>query len=112
MTLHFQDAFNLHEVDLLPPTQTYNLVERAEQLECMLRDFALLGGPAQIGHNAGKEVQGLDILENVGCLVGDEQDVEFFQRLVDIADVERFDRSMLSVGGDKLGERGQKRFYA
>lgn len=57
-------------------------------------------------------MQGIDVLEDVRGLVGDEEDVEVFEGLVDEADVGGFDGGVLGVGGDELGEGGEEGFDA
>ena len=52
-------------------------------------------------------MQCLNILQNVGGFVGDEQNVEVFERLVDIADIRCLDGGVLTICGDQLWERRQ-----
>ena len=45
-------------------------------------------------------MQCVDVLEDVGRFVSDEEDAEIFKQLVDIADFGGFDGGVLVVGGD------------
>ena len=78
MTLHLEHIAHLHVIDLLPIAQAHDLVECAQQLKRVFQNLALLRGPANVGDDAGEEVEGLDVLEDVRRLVGDEEDVEVF----------------------------------
>lgn len=55
-------------------------------------------------------MQRIDVQENIRCFVGDEEDVEIFERLVDITDFSGFDGGMLAVGRDEFRERGEEGF--
>ena len=55
-------------------------------------------------------MQRVNVLEDVGCFVGDEEDVEIFERLVDITDFGGFNRGVLAVGGDEFWERCEEGF--
>ena len=55
-------------------------------------------------------MQGIDVLEDIRRLVGDEKDVEFFERLVDITDFGGFYRCVLAIGGDEFREGCEERF--
>ena len=55
-------------------------------------------------------MEGIYILEDVGSFISDEQDVEVFEGLVDIADLGSFDGGMLRVCGDELWEGGEEGF--
>ena len=76
VTLHLEHIAHLHEIDLLPVSHADNLVKRAQQLERILQNLPLLCAPAKVRDDAREKMEGLDVLEDVGCLVGDEQDVE------------------------------------
>jgi len=47
-------------------------------------------------------------LKDIGALIGDEEDVELFERLIDEADVGGLDSGMLGVGGDEFWERSEE----
>ena len=55
-------------------------------------------------------MQRIDVLEDIGRLVGDEEDVEIFERLVDITDFGSFYGGMLAVGGNEFRERCEEGF--
>lgn len=112
MTLHLQHVAHLHEVDLFPVSHAHDLVERAQQIECVLDNLALLRTPAHIRDHAREQMESLDVLEDVGRLVGDEENVEVFQGLVDIANVGGLNGSMLRAGWDEFREGREERLYA
>ena len=47
-------------------------------------------------------------LENVAALVGDEQDVELLEWLVDESDIGGLNGGMLGIGRDEFGERSEQ----
>ena len=108
MTLHLQDTPNLSQVHVLPVSERDNLIKRAKNLEGILQNLAFIGAAAEVGDSASKEVEGVNILKDVGGFVGDEEDVEIFEGLVDVADVCGLDGGVLGIGGDQLGERGEE----
>ena len=57
-------------------------------------------------------MQRVDVLQDVALAVGDEDDVEFVEGLVDEADVVLLDGGVLGGGVGELGERGQEGFDA
>ena len=54
-------------------------------------------------------MESVNILENVRLHIGDQNKVQVFHWLVDIANVVIFDSSVLSAGAGQLGEAGQQR---
>ena len=110
MRLHLQHAPDLHQIDVFPITQADDLVKSTQQLKRLSLDLALLHALTQIRHDTCKEMERIDILEDIRRLVGDEKDVELFERLVDITDFGCFDGGVLAVGGDQLWERCEQRF--
>ncbi len=71
MTLHLQNAPNLHQVDLLSVAQAHNLVKRPKQLERVLHNFSLVCATAHVRHDTSKEMQCLYILQDVRGFVCD-----------------------------------------
>lgn len=55
-------------------------------------------------------MQRINVLENVGLLVGDEDHIELVEGLVDKSDVVLLDRRVLSTAVGKLRERRQQGF--
>lgn len=55
-------------------------------------------------------MEAVNVLQNVRLPVGDENDVQFVQGLVDEADVVLFDGSVLCARVCELGKRGQESF--
>ncbi|KIN99967.1 hypothetical protein M404DRAFT_776141 [Pisolithus tinctorius Marx 270] len=73
-------------------------------------NLALVRAPTHIRHDTRKQMQGLDVLKDVGRFVRDEENVEIFEWLVNVADLGGFDGGVLGVGRDELGEGRKKRF--
>jgi hypothetical protein len=57
-------------------------------------------------------VEGVDVLEDVGLLVGDEHHVQLVQGLVDESDIVLLDRCVLCARVCRLGEGCQEGFDA
>lgn len=108
VALHLQNAFHLNEADLFPVAQANNLVKRTQQLERVLEYFPLVGGPADIGDNAGKEVKGIDILEDIGGFICDQYDIQIFQGLVDVSNFGGFDGCVLRLCWNEFRKRRQQ----
>lgn len=72
---------------VLPVTQSDQLVERAKQLVGIAEDLALVQALACAGDDLGEEVEGVDVLQDVGLAVGNEHHVELIKGLIDKADV-------------------------
>lgn len=112
MTLHVEESLDLANGQVLPITQGDEFIEGAEEFVGILDDFALVEALACARNHLGKEMQGVDVLENVGLTVGDEHHVELVEGLVNETDVVLLDGRMLSTAVGMLGERGKERFYA
>ncbi len=103
LRIHLNKSPNLSKIDALAVAQRDNLVKRENQLKRVVQDVRLLDRATVLGYDAGKEAQGLEVLENVGRLGRDEEHVELLQRLVDVADGLGLDERVL-LG--RLGRRG------
>lgn len=112
MTLHLQEGLDLTDGQILPVAEGDQLIEGAQELESILQDLPLLQTLAGAGDDLGKEMQGVDVLEDVGLAVCDEDHVELIERLVDESDVILLDSRMLGAAVCKLGEGGEKGFDA
>lgn len=95
MRLHLEDGSDLCEVDILPVSQGYDLVECTEKLKAVSKDGCFVKGSADVGSDAGEEMKGVDVLENVRVLVGDEDHIEVLKRLIDEANGVCLDGGML-----------------
>lgn len=102
MTLHFQECLDLADCKVLPISQSDDLVKGAEKLVCILQDLSFIQRLACACDNLCEEVEGINVLEDVGLTVGDEDHVEFVERLVHKTDIILFDSRMLSSGVCKL----------
>ena len=74
----------------------------------MLENFTLVQALAYAAHDLREEVKGVDVLENVGLLVGDEHHVELIKRLVNESDIVLFNSCVLGARVGGLGESGQE----
>lgn len=54
-----------------------NFVEGIDKFEGILEDFLFVEVFVSVGNDLGEEVEGVDVLEDVGLFVGDEYYVEF-----------------------------------
>lgn len=111
MALHFEEGLNLADGQVLSVAEGDELVKGAEKLVGILDDFALVEGLACAGDDLGKQVQGVDVLEDVGLAVGDEDHVELVEGLVYEADIVLLDGGVLGAAVGKLGERSQESLY-
>lgn len=108
MTLHLQECLDLGQREVLPVAQGHQLIKCAEQFKSIAENLPLVQALADTGGHLGEQVQTVDVLEDVGLAVGDEDDVQFVQWLVYEADVVLFDGGVLGSRVRKLGERGQQ----
>ena len=112
MTLHLEECLDLTDRQVLPIPEGDQFIKGTEDVEGMLEDFAFVQALAYAADNLGEEVEGVDVLEDVGLLVRDEDHVELVERLVDEADIVLLDGGMLCSGVCGLGESGEESFDA
>jgi len=110
MTLHFQERLDLTNCQVLPISQGDKFVEGTKQFVGILQDFPLIQGLACACNDLCKKVERVDVLQDVGLLVGDKDHVQFVEGLVYETDIVLLDGSMLSSGVCQLGKRGKKSF--
>lgn len=110
MTFHLEEGLDLADSEVLAVTEGHQLVEGAKQFVGISEDFALVEAPAGAGDNLGEKVEGVDVLKNVGLLVGDEDHVQLIQGLVDESDIVLLDDGVLGARVGGLGERGEEGF--
>src|SRR5436190_120832 len=108
MALHLEKRLDLTNGQVLAVPEGDELVEGAEDVEGMLENLALVQAFAYAADDLGEEVERIDVLENVGLLVGDENHVELVQGLVDKSDVVLLDRGVLGARVGGLGESGKQ----
>lgn len=75
MALHLQESFDLRQRQVLPVAQCHQLIECAQQLEGITGNLPLVQALANAGGHLGKQVQAVDILEDIGLAVGDQDNV-------------------------------------
>lgn len=112
MTLHLQERLDLADGQVLSVSQSDQLVKGAKQLVGILENLPLFQALARAGHNLGEEVERVDVLEDVGLAVGDEDHVELVEGLVDETDIVLLDGGVLRAAVGQLGERGEEGFDA
>lgn len=112
MAFHLEEGLDLADGEVLPVTERHQLIEGAEQFVGISEDFALVEALAGAGDNLGKKVERVDVLEDVGLLVGDEDHVQLVQGLVDESDIVLLDNGVLGARVGGLGERGEESFDA
>ncbi len=108
MALHLQERLDLANRQILPIPQCNQLVKGAEKVECMFEDLALVQTLADAADYLGEEVEGVDVLEDVGLLVGDEHHVEFVQGLVDESNIVLLNGGVLGARVGGLGKGGEE----
>jgi len=111
VAVHLEEGLDLANGEVLSVSQGNQLVEGAEQFVGILQYLALVQALACTRDHLGEEMQGVDVLENVGLPVGNEDHVELVQGLVHKADVILLDRGMLGTAVGQLRERCQQCFY-
>ena len=106
VAFHLQERLDLADGQVLPIAEGDQFIERAEQLESILEDFPLVQTLAGARDNLGEEMERIDVLEDVGLLVGDQDHVELVQRLVYESNIVLLDRGVLRSRVGRLGEGG------
>lgn len=110
MTLHLQYAPHLRQRHLLSVAQANDLIKCTKQIESVFEDFPFFCTSTHVRHNAGDQVQRLDVLKDIRGLVRDQEDVKLLQRLVDVSNLGSLDRRVLCVCRDEFWEGSQKGF--
>lgn len=95
---------------VLPVTHSDQLVECAEQLKGIAQYLPLVQTLANAGDDLGEKMKRINVLEDVGLAVGDEDHVQFVKGLVHEADVVLFDCCVLGATVGELGQRSKKTF--
>lgn len=112
MTLHLEEGLDLADGQVLPVTQGDQLIESAQKLERIVDNFPLIQALACAGNDLGEEVQGVDVLEDVGLAVGDENHVKLVKRLIYESHIVLLDGRVLGAAVSELGERSQECLYS
>lgn len=109
VALHLQEGLDLADGQVLPVAESDQLIEGAEQLVGISEDLTLVQAPASAGNHLGEEVERIDVLKDVGLLVGNENHVQLIQWLVNEADIVLFDRGVLGTAVGEFGKGEQER---
>ena len=112
MTLHIQECADLAESEVLSISQGDQLIEGAKQVVGISHNLPLVQALAGAGDNLGEQVEGVNVLEDVGLAVGDEHHVELVEWLVDEAHIVLLDGRVLRAAVGEFGERGEEGFDA
>lgn len=86
VTLHLDYTPDTNKADILPIPQADDLIESSQEIESPLLDLPLpttplhpgthpTAQPQKITNDADEEFEGVDILEDVGCEIRDEDQV-------------------------------------
>lgn len=108
VALHLQERLDLAQRQVFPVPQSDQLVKGAQQLVGIAQDLALVEAAAEAAGDLCKQMQGINVLKNVGLEVGDQDHVELVQRLVDEADVVLLNGGVLRAAVGQLRERRQE----
>jgi hypothetical protein len=108
VTLHLEESLDLVDSQVLPVTKSNQLIEGAKQLVGILEDLPLVQALARASDHLGEEVKGINVLENVGLLVGDEDHVELVQGLIHEANIVLLNRGVLGAAVSELGKGEQQ----
>lgn len=101
MTLHIKERPDLAERQILTVPQSHQLVKGAEQLVGIPENFPLIQALTRASDNLSEEMERINILQDVGLAVGDEDHVELVEGLIDKSDVILLDGRVLRA---TLGE--------
>lgn len=112
MTLHLQKGLDLAHGKVLSVSKCDKFIKCTEKFVGISDNLSLIESSACAGDNLGEQVEGVDILEDVGLLVGDEDHVELIKRLIDESNIILFNGRVLSTAVGELGERGEECFYS
>lgn len=105
MAFHVEKSLDLAHGKVLAVAKCHQLVKGTEELVGITNNLALVKRLARTGDNLGKEMQRINVLQDVGLAVGDEHHVELVKGLVDESDVVLLDRRVLGAAVCQLGER-------
>lgn len=110
VTLHFQECLDLADCEVLPVAKRNQLIESTKKFVCILQNFSFIQGLACACNDLCEKMEGVDVLEDVGLAIRNENHVEFVKRLVHKTDIILFNGCMLSTRVCQLGERGKEGF--
>lgn len=75
MRLHVEEGLDLTQGEVLAVTESDQLIKGTQKLKSIAQNLALVQASADAGDNLGEEVQRVNVLEDVGLAVGDEDHV-------------------------------------
>lgn len=95
MAFHLQKGLYLTEGEVFTISERDQFVKGTEQLECIAQDFPFVETFTDARCDLGEQVQTVNVLQDVGLAIGDEDDVQLVQGLVNEADIVLLNGSML-----------------
>ena len=110
MTLHFQECLDLADCEVLPVPKGNQLIESTKKFICIPQYFSFVQGLACACNDLCEEMEGIDVLEDVGLAIRNENHVEFVKRLVHKTDIVLLNGCMLGTRVCQLWERRKKCF--
>lgn len=111
MALHVEKRLDLAHRQVLAVSERHQLVECAEKLVGVSQNLPLVESLAGAGDHLRKQVQRVDVLQDVGLAVGDKNHVKLVKGLVNEADIVLLDGRVLGAAVGQFRERGQQRLY-
>jgi hypothetical protein len=103
--IHGKSSLNLAQSDGFTITKGDDIIEGEEDFEGVLLDVRFVQTMnTYINDNFMNETDGLEVLDDVGVLVGDKDEVHGFEGEIDVAYEFVFDKCVLLCGADRFGE--------
>lgn len=95
MTLHLKKCLDLAQRKVFAIAQCNQLVKCAEQFISIAKYFSLIQAFAYASDNLRKEMERVDVLQDIRLSIGDEYHVKLVKGLVDIANIVLLNSCML-----------------
>lgn len=104
VTFHVEECLDLAHGEVIAVAQRHELVKGAEKLVGILDNFVFVECLACVDDDLGEQVERVDVLENVGLAVGDEDNVELVKWLIDESNIVFLDNRVLRTAVGELGK--------
>jgi hypothetical protein len=104
VTFHLQECLDLADCQVFPISKSDQLIKCTEQLVCILHDLSLIQALACACNDLGEEMEGVDVLEDIGLAVRDQDHIEFVEGLVDKSNVVLLHGRMLGTAVGQFWE--------
>jgi hypothetical protein len=106
VAFHLEECLDLAKREVLAVAEGDKFVKGAEEFVGISDDFPLIEASTGTGDDLGKQVERIDVLQDIGLAIGDEDHIELVERLIDEADIVLLDGGVL---GTRVGELGEGR---